>query len=284
MRRALLTVCLGLMTASAEAHYVDLEQALIRDRVLTFGLTLVGKPFSYRRDGTIRGFEVEVARAVAAAHDLELRLVRLARDELKRALDDGRVDAVNSLALAAEDRALSILPYLRVGDHVMILKGNPFRIRTPDDLSGRVVAATSGSSAEIYARALNDRFLTAGRPAMHIHTFPEQRHTHFPVSMGHASAYFMKSVSAVGVSRDPHARTRLLPGAFQLRREAGFALKPDNRVLHHAVEHAIAAMVATGKHERLMRQYGLPIELSPFPRDGDHQSGPGSAATVPAEK
>ena len=82
--------------------------------------------------------------------------------------------------------------------------------------------------------------------------------------MGHAAAYFIQTVSAVGISQDPESRTRLVEGLFEPTREVGFAVADRNDDLVHAVEHAIAAMLATGRYERVRVESGVPEELSPF--------------------
>ena len=250
--------------AVASAHYVDLNQALHSRNTLTVGIALTGQPFAYKRDGVVRGFEVEIAQAVAAAHGLALDVVRLPRASLAAALAAGEVDVANTFAMEEEPADIKTVPYLVVGDHLMVLRGNPFRIREAGDLSGRVASVTSGSSAERFAHALNREFEESGRAPMHVHSFPHHRWTHFPVSMGHAQGYFIKTVSAVAISADPESRTHLLEGVFQPLREVGFAIRQGNDKLHHAVEHAVAAMVATGKYRRLREAHGLPLELSPY--------------------
>ncbi len=265
-RAALIAACWCLLAWScpAAAHYVKLDQALVAKGRLTLGIALTGAPFAYRRDGALRGLEIEIGRAAAAAHGLELVVVPLPRGELAEALAAGRVDAVNTLALEAPSNGLRVLPYLVVGDHMMVVRGNPFRIKEPADLAGRTVAVTSGSSAERFAQDLSKDLEAGGRQPMNIHSFPAQRFTHFPVSMGHAAAYFVPTVSAVGITRDPESRTRLVPGVFRAEREVGLGVRADNETLIHALEHAIAAMVATGKHRALLERYELPAELSPY--------------------
>ncbi|NIR29045.1 MAG: transporter substrate-binding domain-containing protein [Gammaproteobacteria bacterium] len=253
-----------LASAHAHAHYLDLDEELVRARTFTMGFALTGTPFAYKEDGQLRGFERAMAQAVADAHGLDLRLVPLPRDRLAAALEAGEVDAINTLALDTEPPATRSVPYLVIGDHVMVLRGNPFRIQRLEDLHGRTVAATAGTTAEVFAHVLNERFREAGEPPMNVHSFPFQRATHFPVSMGHAAAYFMKTVSAVAISQDAHARTRILEGAFRPVREAGFAVRAEHTDVYHAIEHAVAAMVATGKYERLRAAHGLPPELSPY--------------------
>lgn len=260
-----LAACLVLVASPpARAHYIELDRELVQHNVFTMGISVTGYPFAQQQDGELRGFEVAMAQGIADAHDLTLRLVRLPRDDLAEALTRGEVDAVNTLALSADIADARTIPYLVVGDHVMILRGNPFRIESVDDLQGRTVAATSGSTAERFALSLNERFQNSGGTPMQVHSFPFHRATHFPVSMGHAAAYFVKTVSAVAISQDPDARTRMLEGVFQAVREVGFAVRAGDDNIYHAVEHAIAAMVATGKYDQLLKDYRLPAELSPY--------------------
>ena len=199
-------VLLALVAApAASAHYVDLNEALHSEDTLTVGIALTGQPFAFKKDGVLRGFEVEMAEAVAEAHGLALEVVRLPRGKLAAALAAGNVDVANTLAMEAEPAGFKTVPYLVVGDHLMVLRGNPFRIREAGDLSGRVASVTSGSSAERFAHALNREFEEAGRAPMHVHSFPHHRWTHFPVSMGHAQGYFVQTVSAVAITADPES-------------------------------------------------------------------------------
>ncbi len=245
------------------AHYVA-SDAFVEAGTLSFAVALTGKPFAYKEDGELRGFEIDVARAVAQSHGLELRVEQVGRAVLLDTLTDGGVDAINTHALERVPQAVDTVPYLVVGDHVLVLRGNPFRILRVEDLSGRIVATTSGSTGERFAREVDLRLTRDGLRSMVIHSFMDPRHTHFPVSMGHAAAYFAPTVSAVGISQDPNSRTRLVEGIFAPRREVGFGILSTQRKRRHAFEHAIAAMVATGKYEALRRRHDLPAELSPF--------------------
>ena len=259
-------VVIGLCTLPRSgAHYIDLRGKLVEDGKLTLGLALTGRPFAYRQDGKLRGFEVAFASAVARSRGLELEAVQLSRGDLAAALAAGEVDLVNSLALdPLASKEVAVLPYLVVGDHTMVLKGNPFRIRVVQDLAGRTVSTTMGSSAEAFAHELSDRLADEGLEPMHIHAFPNQRDTHFPVSMGHAAAYFVQTVSALAPSQDPESRVMVLQGIFQPRREVGYGFRPGDADLLDAVEHAIAAQLASGTYDRLRAEYAIPDMLSAF--------------------
>ncbi len=262
----LIAVILGLCAVpQSGANYIDLRGQLVEDGKLTLGLALTGPPFAYRQDGVLRGFEVAFAAAVARSRGLELEAVQLPRGELAAALAGGEVDLVNSLALGPlASKRVAVLPYLVVGDHTMVLKGNPFRIRVVEDLAGHTVSTTMGSSAEAFAHALSESLADKGLEPMDIHAFPNQRDTHFPVSMGHAAAYFVQTVSALAPSQDPYSRVTVLEGIFQPRREVGFGLRWGDADLRDAVEHAIAAQLASGTYDRLRDEYAIPDDLSPF--------------------
>ncbi len=256
---------LGALAASAQAHYIELRGKLVADGKLTFGVALSGRPFAYRLDGALRGFEIDWAREVADSRGLELEAVQLPRGRLVEALAAGEVDLVSSFMLeSAVPEGIATLPYLVVGDHMMVLKGNPFRIQGPDDLAGHIVSTTAGTTDEAFAREINRRLIAEGGAPMHIHAFVNHRDTHFPVSMGHAAAYFTATRSALVPSLDPDSRVRLIEGAFKARRQVGFALGAGNRDLYDAIEHAITAKVADGAYDRLRAEHGLPDELSPF--------------------
>ena len=80
-------ILLALVVApAASAHYVDLNEALHSEDTLTVGIALTGQPFAYKKDGVLRGFEVEMAEAVAEAHGLALEVIRLPRGNWRRRL------------------------------------------------------------------------------------------------------------------------------------------------------------------------------------------------------
>ena len=71
---------LGALAASAQAHSIELRGKLVADGKLTFGVALSGRPFAYRLDGALRGFEIDWAREVADSRGLELEAVLFTAD------------------------------------------------------------------------------------------------------------------------------------------------------------------------------------------------------------
>jgi ABC-type amino acid transport substrate-binding protein len=270
MRRRLLGLLSTVIVAAgtigpAPAHMAELRELVLRPGTLTLGLGLAGRPLSYRQDGVVAGFEVELARAVAESALLTLDVVTLPRDGLMEALAARRVDLIATGALAdPAPTGLAVVPYLNVGDHMLVLRGNPFRVRGTDDLSGGIVSVTMGSTAEKFAREINRRFVADGRAPVHIHSFPHQRFTPFPVIMGHAQAYFVPTATALIAARDPAGKAMLVEGAFRATHEVGFGVRAEDRDMVEALRHGIARMISSGTYDRLRAAHGLPAELSPY--------------------
>lgn len=252
----------------AAAHYVELGNETVTPDVLTMGVAMDGRPFAYRQDGAAAGFQVALARAIAESAGIGFRTVVLPRDGRTDALRPGKLDLVNSGLPGSAPLAtgVALIPTLAVGDHMMVLRGNPYGMRAVDDLAGMTAAVTEGSSAEAFAHAIDAGFRAAGRRPMHIHSFPSLRWTVFPVAMGHAQAYFVETRSAVTASQDPDGRVRLVEGAFRPSGEIGFLVESDRAALLDALRHGVARMVATGRYAKLLAEHGLPPELSAYPQ------------------
>jgi polar amino acid transport system substrate-binding protein len=257
----------GVAGPAAVAHYVELGNETATHDVLTMGVAMDGRPFAYRRDGAAVGFQVALARAIAESAGIGFRTVVLPRDGRVDALRQGGIDLVNSsLPGDVLPDGVALVPTLVVGDHMMVLRGNPYGMRAVDDLAGQIAAVTEGSSAEAFVRSIDAGFRAAGRRPMHIHSFPSLRWTTFPVTMGHAQAYFVETRSAVTASQDPESRVRLVEGAFRPSGEIGFLVESERAELVDALRHGVARMVATGRYAKLLADYGLPPELSAYPQ------------------
>jgi polar amino acid transport system substrate-binding protein len=249
----------------AAAHYVELGNETATRDVLTMGVAMDGRPFAYRRDGAATGFQVALARAIAESAGIGFRTVAIPRAGRVDALRDGKVDLVNSAASrSGSANGVALIPTLAVGDHMMVLRGNPYGMQTVDDLAGQTAAVTADSTAEDFAHAIDAEFRAAGRRPMNIHSFPSLRWTTFPVTMGHAQAYFVETRSAVTASQDPQGRVRLVEGAFRPSGEIGFLVEAGRADLVDALRHGVARMVATGRYAKLLAEHGLPPELSSY--------------------
>lgn len=105
--------------------------------------------------GKPEGYDVDLARALAAAWGLQAEIVPLGFDSLIDALRAGRVDAVIS-AMPFDERLTKdvtySLPYFESGLRLAAPPQAP--LTTLDDLAGRRIAVEWGSAGDMFARRL----------------------------------------------------------------------------------------------------------------------------------
>jgi polar amino acid transport system substrate-binding protein len=110
-------------------------------------------------DGRPMGFDVDLARQMAAPWGLEVEIVAMGFDGLLDALKVGRVDSVVS-ALPYDPRLTEDVffsaSYFEAGVRLAVREGSP--IAAEADLAGRTVAVEWGSAGDVVGRRLQQRY------------------------------------------------------------------------------------------------------------------------------
>jgi polar amino acid transport system substrate-binding protein len=156
-----LIVLLGLiLTTLARSGQAATLQQVRNSGMLRVGIVLE-PPWSLRNsDRELIGFEVDVARRLAAELEVEPRFVVYPFDELVTALETGEIDIIAAGLTITPERALRVnfsQPYATGGVSIATNLGSTRDIERLDDLndSTRSVAALTGSvAAELAGRIL----------------------------------------------------------------------------------------------------------------------------------
>ena len=232
---------------------------------IVLGLGRSGAPFAFTRDGAPRGFELDLAEAVAEKMGVALEVRWMRGEALIPALEAGEVDLVNLGAVRGGLPAgIDVVPTLLTGEHVMVRLDNPFAIGSADDLSGTMVVATMGSAGEGFARELQRRVGEGGRVPVDVHTMPMAQYTPTAVLFAHASAYFAPTAAAALQAAGPEARVKVVAGLFKPTGRLGFAFRVGDAELKRDLRLALASVVAGGDYDRLLARYHIPKDCSPF--------------------
>ncbi|MBO5208251.1 MAG: transporter substrate-binding domain-containing protein [Lachnospiraceae bacterium] len=130
------------------AEEIDDELAAIQKA----GKILVGiegtyPPFTYHDDdGTLVGYDVEVAQEIAKYIGVEVEFVESDWDSLLAGLDSGRLDTVINDVTVTEERQEKYdfsTPYYFNSRQITVAAGNPLNIHSLEDLNGKRVATNS---------------------------------------------------------------------------------------------------------------------------------------------
>ncbi len=119
--------------------------------------------------GQPTGFDIDLANAIGKLWRVKASLVQTAFPGLLPGLASKRCNMVISAIFVTPDRVrrFPAVGYMKTHRALVVKAGNPKRIKGPNDLSGKIVAVQAGTKYEEYLQALNDRFRSSGRVAVH---------------------------------------------------------------------------------------------------------------------
>ena len=149
-----LTACGSNSSSKSSAAGSDL--GLQQSGTLTVGLEGTFKPYSYRKDGKLTGFEVDLARDIAKKMGIKVKFVPTKFNSLVAGLDTNKFDVViNNMAENKErkQKYLFSTPYIYSKSKLAVKKNNK-SIKSITDIKGKKVAETTTSNNAADAKRL----------------------------------------------------------------------------------------------------------------------------------
>ncbi|MEM8552244.1 MAG: ABC transporter substrate-binding protein [Pseudomonadota bacterium] len=263
-----IALALTLTVAATGLAIADVEPPAdtVNDGQLTYGMAATFAPFEYMEGGELKGFDVEFGAHMAELMGLEPNPMTMDFNGLIPALQAGRMDLINSAMYIRPERAeqVDFVPYMKIGNEIVVRKGNPEGITSREDLCGLSVAVTLGGIQETYAREDSTACEARGEEPVNVMTFPTAQDSALAVRNGRADAFFNSTPGAtvqITVAPDTYEITG---ETFAADTQIGFAVQKGNADMKAAIERALAAAVADGTYAKLMEKYNLPASVSLF--------------------
>jgi polar amino acid transport system substrate-binding protein len=255
----------GFSSVAAQDTTVQPPDNLVTAGRLTYGVAASFPPYEYTQDGEYAGFDIEMGAALAEIMGLEPEISDMQFDGLIPALQGNRIDFINSAMYINPDREeqVDFIPYMVIGETIVVPQGNPKNIRSLDDLSGLTVAVTVGAIEETFATDHNEVLREAGKPEMTILTLPTANDAVLATQQGRADAYLHSTPGAAYLMQEM-PNTFEVAAIFALDTRIGMAVRKGDTAMKEALEAALAEFVASGQYDELMAKYNLPQELSLF--------------------
>jgi ABC-type amino acid transport substrate-binding protein len=116
-------------------------------------------PFEYVEDGELTGFDIELVNAILDAEGLEGEWVVMGFDGLIPALQSGQIDlAVSDISVNEERKAVVDFsdPYYNDGQAIAVKAGSD--IQSLEDLAGKTIVSTQGTSGNVAAQKVADEY------------------------------------------------------------------------------------------------------------------------------
>jgi len=232
-------------------------------------------PFeSFDDNGNPVGLDIDMAAGIANRLGLQLQVVNSQFDTIIEAVSGGKCDIIMSDMNVTADRnkQISFIPYLQVGQSILVAKGNPQNINGPTDLCGQSVAAESGTTEVDYLQGTGDykgaglaaQCASAGKKPVTVVTTSKDSDALQQLQAGKVVSYFADTPVA-GQYAAQH------PDEFQL---VGQAIQPEPvgigipcggaadctsaplTPLGQAIQTALKSMMADGTYANILDKYG----------------------------
>ncbi len=116
------------------------------------------KPFNYKQDSKLTGFDTDLVKEIAQKNGIEIVWVETNFDGLIPALKAGKIDMIASAMSATDERRQSVdftKPYYMSKNLYIKLKNNE-TLQTKTDLEGKKIGVQLGTLQENTAKAIKD--------------------------------------------------------------------------------------------------------------------------------
>ncbi|OHV08175.1 amino acid ABC transporter substrate-binding protein [Kushneria phosphatilytica] len=233
--------------------------ALAQADTLKVGMSGKYYPFTFVDHNQLKGFEVDVMKAIGEQTGDDIKFVTASFSGLAGMLDSGRIDTIaNQITITPERKAKYAFtqPYVYDGAQVVVRKGND-EIHGVKDLKGKTVAVNLGSN---YEQLLNE---LPYADQINIKTYDSNIEQ--DVALGRADAFVMDRVSATQVIKDKPLPLQLAGQPFsKIENALPFRDDEQGRALRDRVNQALTTLRENGTLSRISEKwFGSDITSAP---------------------
>jgi polar amino acid transport system substrate-binding protein len=216
---------------------------------------------SYAAGNKAIGSDIDIGAGIAKLMGVKATFKNTTFDSIIPALTTKKCDAIISGMndTASRRKQVDFVDYLKVGQSLMVKKGNPEHISALASLAGKRVSVESGTTNRDFLAAASKKLVKAGKKAISIVTFPKDTDAASALKAGRVDAYFGDSPVAVYYANRDHsfevAGSPISPIPIGIAIRKGDALKP-------AVQKALSQLYANGTMKKIVTKWGMTDAVS----------------------
>lgn len=249
MKHLFLMSALALASSSLAATPSSTPPSTITKGTLKIGMEGTYAPFTYRdAKGVLTGFDVDIARAVAAKLGLKPEFVLTEWSGILAGLQANKYDViVNQVGITPErQKAIAFsAPYAYSSPQIIVKKVGSFAPKTLADLKGKRVGVGLGSNFE---KQLRD----AGN--INVVTYPGAPEYLADLAAGRLDAAYNDRLLVGYLIKSQNLPVRGA-GVIGQPESVGIAMKKTNTGLKSAVDKALAQIKADGTYAKISREW-----------------------------
>lgn len=244
-KKLILTAAVALLSLS---HASAATPPTLTKGVLKIGMEGTYPPFTYKdAAGNLTGFDVDIAKAVAAKLGLKPEFVLTEWSGILAGLQANKYDViVNQVAITPERQKTIAFstPYVYSTPQIIVKKAGTFNPKTLADLKGRRVGSSLGSNYEAQLKA-------AG--GINVVTYPGAAEVLADLAAGRIDAGYNDKLLVNYLIKSQNLPIR---GAGTGQPDSmGIAMKKNNVALKAAIDKALLQIKADGTYAKISRQW-----------------------------
>jgi polar amino acid transport system substrate-binding protein len=262
-----LSACGGASDAAPAASTTPANQELramlpakVRDSgTLNVAISLAYPPMEYSDAGStdLKGADIDLAKEVAARLGLKPNFQNVDFSQLIVSVTTGRADIIWTAFsdLKKRQTQLDFVDYFRTGNQFFAPVSNQKDIKTFEDLCGKTVTVSTGTSWVGSVEDLSTKTCPASNP-IKILQIPTQAEEILQMQQDRAQASLIGLEGILDLQKQQPGKYYSLgdllePGNY------GIAVAKDNSQLRDAIKATLDGMQADGTYTKILDQYGL---------------------------
>jgi polar amino acid transport system substrate-binding protein len=221
---------------------------------LIIGTEAAYVPYEFFKDGKIVGYDPDIMDLVAPKLGVKPQFVDTAWNGIIPALYANKFDCIVSAMTITKERAEKVLFSMPYADasNVMFLRADETRIKTGEDLSGKIIGVQLGSAAAVISKTFEDKMKAKGLPG-----YKEvKQYEHYPEAYQdllnkRVDAVVNSKSTLMVVMNDAPGKFKMLPGISDVTAYFGMAFRKEDAALRDFVNDQLAAMKKDGTLDKL---------------------------------
>jgi polar amino acid transport system substrate-binding protein len=215
-------------------------------------------PYEFFKDGKIMGYDPDILDLIAPKLGVKVQLVDTAWNGIIPALYANKFDIIVSAMTITKERAEKVLFSMPYADasNVILLRADESRIKSGDDLSGKIVGVQIGSAAAGIIKTFEAKLKAAGKPGY----ADVKQYEHYPEAYQdllnkRIDAVVNSKSTMLVVMKDAPGKFKMVGGVSDITAYFGMAFRKEDAAFRDYMNEQLAGMKKDGTLSKLQEKW-----------------------------
>ena len=266
-RRHFIVATGALLSPFAQAQTAGLSLAQVRaSGELRIGCEAAYVPFTYRQDGKIVGYDVDLAELICKSLGVKPNFIDTAWSGVIPSLYARKFDVVmTSMSYTKErlERVAFSIPYAEASQSMLVRAADAGNIKGMTDLNNRIVAVKLGSPGQILQEKINASLKAAGGPGFKdVRTFDDHPSAYVALAQNRVDTVLNTLPTLAMVVKDAPGRYAIVKGLGS-DNWAGIAVRKEDTEIVTFLNTELQRLKTDGSIYRLQEKwFGFRMNLA----------------------